>query len=104
MNTDMLTTAKPALAVAIFLLLPLTLSGATSQKSATFIARKSVAANHTALRPYSEIQCVAKCFEESRCNRCTIAGYNMNTHTCYLRLENLQDLSDVADQKSAFSS
>ena len=94
----MLTTAKTATTVALFLLLPLTLSGATLEISATFIAGKSVATNHTALRPYSEIQCAAKCFDEGRCNRCRVSGYSRETHTCYLSLDSLHNVSDVADQ------
>jgi len=74
------------------------LCGATLQISATFIAGMSIATNYTALRPYSEIQCAAKCFEEGRYNRCRVAGYSRETHTCYLSLDSLQDVSDVADQ------
>jgi len=95
---DMLTTAKTATYVGCFLQLTYTLCGATLQISATFIAGRSVATNHTALRPYSGIQCAAKCFEEGRYNRCRIAGYSRETHTCYLSLDSLQDVSDVADQ------
>jgi len=76
----------------------LTLCGATLQIAATFIAGMSVATNHTALRPYSEIQCAAKCFDEGRYNRCRVAGYSRETHTCYLSLDNLQDVTDIADQ------
>jgi len=95
---DMLTTAKTATYVGCFLQLTYTLCGATLQISATFIAGKSVATNHTALRPYSGIQCAAKCFEEGRYNRCRVAGYSRETHTCFLSLDSLQDVSDVVDQ------
>jgi len=94
----MLPTGKTATTVALFCLSTIALSGATSQIKVTIIAGKSVATNHTALRPYSEIQCAAKCFEEGRYNRCRIAGYSRETHTCYLSLDSLQDVTDIADQ------
>jgi len=75
------TTAATAVALGFLSTFPL--CRATSQISATFLAGKSVATNHIALRLYSEIQCAAKCFEESRYNRCRVAGYNKETHTCY---------------------
>jgi len=93
----MLPTAKTA-KVASLILLTIAISGATLQISVTFIAGMSVATNHTTLRPYSEIQCAAKCFEEGRYNRCRVAGYSRETHTCYLSLDSLQNVSDVADQ------
>ena len=92
------TTTKSTANVAFIFLSTFTLCGATLQISATFIAGKSVATNHTALRPYSEIQCAAKCFEEGRYNRCRIAGYNRETHACYLSLDILQEVVDVVDQ------
>jgi len=97
-SRDTFTTAKTATSVVCFLQLTFTLCGATLQFSATLIARKSVSTNHTALRPYSETQCAAKCFEEGRYNRCRVAGYSRETHTCYLSLDSLQDVTDVADQ------
>jgi len=93
----MLTTAKTAKDAFLFLL-TIAISEATSQIAVTFIAGMSVATNYTALRPYSEIQCAAKCFDEGRYNRCRVAGYNRETHTCYLSLDSLQDVTDVADQ------
>jgi len=97
-KTNILTTSKLTTAVTIPFLLTISLCAATLQISATFIAGKSVATNHTALRPYSEIQCAAKFFEEGRYNRCRVAGYSRKTHTCYLSLDSLQDVTDVADQ------
>jgi len=94
----MLTAATRKFTVLFAILLTVTICEANLQTTATFIAGKSLATNHTALRPYSEIQCAAKCFEESRYNRCSVAGYNRETHTCYLSLDSIQDVSDVADQ------
>ena len=94
----MKTTTTSTVSVAFILIWTFTHVGATLQTSAMFIAGKSLATNHTALGPYSEIQCAAKCFEEGRYNRCSVAGYSRETHTCYLSLDSLQDVSDVADQ------
>jgi len=92
-------TAKTATTVLFFLLLTFALCWAFLQTPATFVAGKFVATNHTTLMPYSEIQCAAKCFEEGHNNRCSVAGYSRNTRTCYLSLDSLQNVSDVADQK-----
>jgi len=94
----MLPTAKRATTIAFFLLSTSALNGATLQISAILLAGKSVATNYTALRPYSEIQCAAKCFEEGRYNRCRVAGYSRETHTCLLSLDSHVYVPDVADQ------
>jgi len=94
----MFTTAMLGTAVLFAVLLTFTICEATLQTTASFLAGKSVATNHTALRPYSEIQCATKCFEEGRYNRCRVAGYCRETHTCYLSLDSLQDVYDVVDQ------
>jgi len=94
----MLPTAKKATTIAFVLLSTSALNGATLQISAILLAGKSVATNYTALRPYSEIQCAAKCFEEGRYNRCRVAGYCMMTHTCLLSLDSHVYVPDVADQ------
>jgi len=56
--------------------------------------------SHTTLQPYSKTQCAEKCYEEGQNERCSIAGYNKALKACYLSLDSLQDVVEVADEIS----
>jgi len=64
----------------------------------TFTKGKQVATNYMTLQSYSDINCVRKCFEEKKDNRCSFAGYNVATNNCYLSNDIPQFLIDTADE------
>jgi len=63
-----------------------------------YLKGKWIATSHTTLHQYSKVQCVRRCYEESRHGRCTVAGYDKPTKTCYLSVDSQQDLLHVADE------
>jgi len=63
-----------------------------------FTEKKCVATSHTTLQNISKIKCVEKCNEERQKGRCTLAGYNKATKTCYLSVDDPQDVLDTADE------
>ena len=63
-----------------------------------FTKGKQVATNYMTLQSYSDINCVRKCFEEKKDNRCSFAGYNVATNNCYLSNDIPQFLIDTADE------
>ena len=63
-----------------------------------FSKGKKVATSYKTLPSYSKIKCAVKCFEEKRQNRCSVAGYNTATHTCFLSNDGLQDLLDADEE------
>ena len=58
----------------------------------TFVTGKSVAMSHTSLRPFSQVQCVDRCFREAKNDRCSVAGYNMTTQFCHLSTDNYDNI------------
>jgi len=93
-------TQKP-LHVVVFILFTSSICGATIvTTSAMFAKGKAVSTSHTTLQPYSKIQCAEKCYEEGQNGRCSIAGYNKALKACYLSLDSVQDLVNVADEMS----
>jgi len=66
----------------------------------TFVAEKFVATSHTTLKPYSQIQCVDRCFRAARNGRCSVAGYNKTAQSCHLSTDKLEDIVDVDDKSS----
>ena len=66
----------------------------------TFVTGKFVTTSHTTLRPFSQIQCVDRCFREARNGRCSVAGYNKTAQSCHLSTDNYENIVDVADVSS----
>ena len=66
----------------------------------TFTEKKNVATSHTTLQDISDIQCVRKCNKERHTGGCTLAGYNKATQTCYLSVDDPQNVTDTADKMS----
>jgi len=67
---------------------------------ATLTSKRSVLSSHTVIQPYSKIQCVKKCVEEGRRGRCSVAGYNKDTKTCYLSINNQESVIASPDENS----
>jgi len=65
--------------------------------TAQFTKGKVVATSYKTIQPFSEVQCVTKCFEDGRKGMCYVAGYNKVTSTCYLSVDREQDVLDVED-------
>jgi len=84
---------------AMFFLLGLYLCTATLQSAmTTFTVKKCVATSHTTVQMISNIQCVEKCNKERQTGGCTLAGYNKATKTCYLSVDDPNDVMDTADE------
>jgi len=65
-----------------------------------FTEKKSVATSHTKLHDISDIQCVRKCNKGRQTRGCTLAEYNKATKTCYLSVDDPQDVLDTTDEMS----
>ena len=63
-----------------------------------FTEKKSVATNHTTLHDISDIQCARQCNKERQIGRCTLAGYDRRTKTCYLSDDVQQNVMDTNDE------
>ena len=63
-----------------------------------FTEKKCVATSHTTLQKISKIKCVERCNKERQNGRCTLAGYNKATKTCYLSVDDPQDAQDTQDE------
>jgi len=63
-----------------------------------FTEKKCVATSHTTLQKISKIKCVEKCNQERQKGRCTLAGYNKATKTCYISVDNPLDVVDTTDE------
>jgi len=63
-----------------------------------FTEKKCVATSHTTLQKISKIRCVEKCNQERQNGMCTLAGYNKATKTCYLSVDDPQDVLDTTDE------
>jgi len=61
---------------------------------------KAVPSSYSTITSISRVQCVKKCFEESRNNRCNIAEYNKATRSCKLSWGRQEDLLTVADDNA----
>jgi len=85
----------------VILLMTVTICSATIQSVVTrFTVKKSVASSHTTLENISKIKCVERCNKERQRGRCTLAGYNAITRTCYLSVDDPQDVLDTTDEKT----
>jgi len=63
-----------------------------------FTEKKSVATPYTTLHNISDIKCVRKCNKERQNGRCTLAGYNKATHSCFLSDDDTQAVIDTDDE------
>jgi len=63
-----------------------------------FTEKKSVATSYTTLQKISKIKCVEKCNKDRQNGRCTLAGYNKATKTCYLSDDDPQAALDTDDE------
>jgi len=96
--TMILSTKSVAIAV-IAVLLQCSLCKAVFQTTATHLTMgKTVATPYLTLFSYSDIKCVRKCFNERKQNRCSVAGYDKATETCFLSNDGQQELLDTADE------
>jgi len=88
-----------AIKIALIACISFVQSYATIQELATqFTAGKRVATSHTTIASVSKIQCVEKCIRADRdSNTCNAAGYNKNTRSCQLSLDQQQDVVNDTD-------
>jgi len=70
------------------------------QERAQLSLGKRVSSSHTAIQPYSKIQCVKKCVEEGRRGRCSVAGYDKDTQTCYLSINSMDSVMETPEEVS----
>jgi len=63
----------------------------------TFTGKKVVNTTHTTLHDISDIQCARKCTKERQNGRCTLAGYDKRTKTCYLSDDDPLNVVDTGD-------
>jgi len=81
------------------LLLTISLCDANIQSvTSEFTEKKSVATSHTTLRNISKIKCVEMCNKERQNGRCTLAGYDKRTKTCYLSDDDPMNVLDNDDE------
>ena len=82
----------------LILFVAISLCNANMQSVTTqFTEKKCVATSHTTLQKISKIKCVEKCNQERQKGRCTLAGYNKATKTCYLSVDDPHDVLDSTD-------
>ena len=88
-----------AIKIAVIVCISFEQSYATIQVLSTqFTADKRVATSHTTIPSVSKIQCVDRCFRADRDNNtCNAAGYNKNTRSCQLSLDQQQDVVNNTD-------
>ena len=66
--------------------------------STTLTKGKMVPTSYMTLQAFSDMNCVRKCFLEKMQNRCSVAGYDKSTQTCFLSNDGPQDLLATADE------
>jgi len=82
----------------VILFVAVSLCNANIQSVTTkFTDKKCVATSHTTLQKVSKIKCVERCNQERQNGRCTLAGYNKASKTCYLSVDDPQDVLDTTD-------
>jgi len=81
------------------LLVTITFCTASLQSAMTrYTEKKRVATSHTTLQKISKIKCVEKCNKDRHNGRCTLAGYNKATQTCYLSDDDALNVLDTDDE------
>jgi len=92
---------KDIVRTSVILLLTISLCMAIIQSVTTrFTGNKRASTRHTTLHNISELQCVRKCYREQQNGMCTLAGYNKTLETCYLSVNNPENVMDTTDEKS----
>ena len=82
----------------VILFVAISLCNANIQSVTTkFTEKKCVATSHTTLQKISKIKCVERCNQERQTGRCTLAGYNKATKTCYLSVDDPLGVLDTND-------
>jgi len=85
--------------ISCFGLMSIALCMATIQSVKTkFKEGKKLSTSHTTLQRISKIQCVERCSKGKQTGACTLAGYNKATKTCYLSVDDAQDVLDTTDE------
>jgi len=97
--TDMAFFHEHVFNISVMFLLTISMCNADIQTVTTrFTEKKSVATSHTTLQKISKIQCVEKCNKERQNGKCSMAGYNKATKTCYLSNDDQQNAQDTDDE------
>jgi len=68
-----------------------------------FLCFDSAFVDVTALQKISKIKCVETCNKERQKGRCTLAGYDKRTETCYLSDDDPQNVFDTDDEMTGSS-
>jgi len=84
----------------IFLVTITICTGIFQRVMTKFTENKCVLTSHTTLQKISKIKCVERCNQERMNNMCTLAGYNKVTKTCYLSVDNPDDVLNTTDEMS----
>jgi len=81
------------------LLFTISLCNATIQSVTTkFTEKKSVTTSYATLNTVSKIKCVERCNQDRKNGRCSLAGYNKATKTCYLSDDDPLNALDTDDE------
>jgi len=81
------------------LLMTISLCNASIHNVTTrFTGKKSVATSYTTLQTISKIKCVERCNIERLSGRCTLAGYDKRTKTCYLSDDDPMNVLNTEDE------
>ena len=70
--------------------------------TAMYTEGKKMSTSYTTLLNFSKIQCVDRCIKDKLTGGCTLAGYNTTTMTCYLSIDDPQDVLDADDTYGVF--
>ena len=83
----------------LIFIITITLCTASIESLTTrFTEKKCVATSHTTLENISKIKWVERCNKERQNGRCTLAGYNKATKTCYLSVDDPHNALDTPDE------
>lgn len=63
-----------------------------------FTEGKQLLTSHTTLQKISKIKCVERCNQAKKNNMCTLAGYDKATKTCFLSVDDPQNILDTDDE------
>ena len=95
-------TESSAIVATVFLWTCSQCMAAVHTAQTNFTTGRRVATSYMTLQSYSKIQCLKKCFDEKRHNRCSMAGYDLATRTCFLSNDAEQDLLDADENVGVF--
>jgi len=63
-----------------------------------FTEGKKLSTSYTTFQKISKIQCVERCNKDRQTGGCTLAGYNKATRSCYLSVDDPEDVLDTTDE------